>query len=324
MAVHVFTVDEDNYKICIENGIVGLPEPKNDAKQHDNIFDALLSRLAMVKNNDYVMLYVLSKKELRGVWQIEGVPFYDSTKIWKDKVYPFRCKIKCSKYSFKNSISLNDINDLRNNGKIWTWSLTRATGTNAMFSITDQEFQIILNEFVKMNPFSTSDSIIPKPYPYHNDNILDYIHTKDNMPKYEYSLMTLLNHSFVSGKFKDIFGNYSDFLSYVPTNLGREMDIVLMFNNPLNNNIISSYDIIEVKRDEFDSKALMQIIDYESWFLQKKVSGDIKMIRTTAIAKSFSNEVIDYTNKRTIFEKKPVKLLKYSYDNQGLHLISEN
>lgn len=48
------------------------------------------------------------------------------------------------------------------------------------------------------------------------------------------------------------------------------MDIVLMYNNPNNNKIISSYDIIEVKKDTFDAKTLIQLIDYESWFLQKK------------------------------------------------------
>ena len=48
------------------------------------------------------------------------------------------------------------------------------------------------------------------------------------------------------------------------------MDIVLMYNNPNNNKLISSYDIIEVKRDTFDAKALTQLIDYESWFPSEK------------------------------------------------------
>ncbi len=69
------------------------------------------------------------------------------------------------------------------------------------------------------------------------------------------------------------------------------MDIVLMYNNPNNNKLISSYDIIEVKRDTFDAKALTQLIDYESWFLLvKKVSGDLNMVRTTAIAKDYSSK----------------------------------
>ena len=82
--------------------------------------------------------------------------------------------------------------------------------------------------------------------------------------------MTFLNYSFASGRFKNIFGNYTDYLCYIPTNLGKEMDILLIYEHPKIQNMVLSYDIIEVKRDEFDTKALTQLIDYESWFLQKK------------------------------------------------------
>lgn len=40
------------------------------------------------------------------------------------------------------------------------------------------------------------------------------------------------------------------------------------------------------------------------------------MIRTTAIARSFSKEVIDYVNKRKDIENKPIKLLRYLYKNK--------
>lgn len=322
MAAHIFVLSEENYKICITKGIVALPEAK-EGSRCDNVFDGLLSRISMVKENDYILMYVMGIKELRGVWLAEGEPFYDTTKIFNDKIYPFRSKIKCSNYNFKNPLHLNDINDLRNNGKIWTWALQRATGTNAMFSISDGEFDILLNEYAKINPFSSEKSIIPEPYSYHKNNLVEYIHFNKNAPKFEYSVMTLLNLSFANGQFKNIFGNYSDFLSYVPTNLGKEMDIVLMYNNPNNNKLISSYDIIEVKRDTFDAKALTQLIDYESWFLQKKVPGDLNMVRTTAIAKDYSSEVIDYVNKRTIFENKPIKLLTYEYLNDKF-VLNEN
>lgn len=132
--------------------------------------------------------------------------------------------------------------------------------------------------------------------------------------------MTYLNHAFIKGEFKDIFGNYTDHLSYIPTNLNKEIDILLMYGHPQNHNLILSYDIIEVKRDVFDRNALTQLIDYETWFLQKKVSGDMKMLRTTAIAGSFSKEVIDYVKKRTEFEHKPIKLVQYKFNGDGFDL----
>lgn len=320
MAVHIFTLNEENYKVCIKKGVVGIPEAK-DSRMHDNVFDGLLSRISCIREDDYVLMYIINKKELRGVWQAEGEPYYDETKIWDDRIYPFRCRIRCSKYNFENSLNLNDINDLRNIGKIWTWALQRASGSNAMFSISDYEFKILLNEYMKINPFTMGKSFIPQPSPFHENNVLDKLHIDKNKLKYEYTVMTFLNDAFSKKKFTELFGNYVDFLCYVPTNLGREMDILLLFGNPDNGEIIS-YDIIEVKRDEFNKDALSQLIDYESWFLQKKVSGDLNMIRTTAIAQSFSDEVIDYVNKRKEIENKPIKLLKYTYTD-GLFSLNK-
>ena len=68
-------------------------------------------------------------------------------------------------------------------------------------------------------------------------------------------------------------------------------------------------------------EALSQLIGYESWFLQKKVSGDSNMVRTTAIAKSFSDRAIQYVSLRKQIENKPIKLLKYEFTDGALKLI---
>lgn len=311
MSVHIFSVNEENYKICVQRGLVGLPEPK-ETRSQNSIFDGLLSRLAAIREDDYILMYVIGTKELRGLWKADGRPFYDDTPVWSDRTYPFRCKIKYAPYNFECALKLNDINDLRNTGKLWTWALQRASGANAMFSISNYKFETLLDEYMKINPFTLRKGIIREPYPFREYNLLNYVHEEKGNPQYEYSIMALLNHGFSRGLYMDIFGNYTDYLSYVPTNLGKEIDILLMFGNSRNSQI-ASYDIIEVKRAEFDSRALVQVIDYESWFLQKKVSGDLNMIRTTAIARSFSDAVIDYVKKRKFFEHKPIKLLTYNY-----------
>lgn len=320
MAVHIFTVSEENYSICIERGLVALPEPK-EGSRHDNVFDGLLSRLSGVKEDDFVLLYVIKTKSLRGVWQVDGRPFYEESQVWNDRLYPFRCRIKCSCYNFQNALKLDDINDLRNTGRIWTWSLERSTGSNAMFSISDCEFQVLLTEFMKINPFSARKGLIKCPYPYHDFNIIDKLHFNKDDPKYEFTIMALLNSEFAKGSYSELFGDYSDCLCYIPTNHGKEMDFMLMFDNPLSRGEVVSYDIIEVKRDEFGIDALKQLIGYESWFLQKKVSGDLNMIRTSAIAKTFSADVIQYVEQRKEIERKPIKLLKYSYENGRLNLF---
>lgn len=321
MAAHIFTVSEENYNVCVEHGLVAMPEAKEGSK-HNNVVDGLLSRLSGIKEDDFVLMYVIKSKSLRGVWQIEGRPFYDDSPVWDDRIYPFRCRIKWSKYNFQNSLKLDDVNDLRNSGKIWTWALERPTGSNSMFSISNEEFNTLLIEFSKINPFSFEKGRILKPYPYHDFNIIENLHFQQEHPKYEFTIMALLNFEFSKNAFINLFGNYSDYLCYVPTNLGKEIDFILMYNNPLNPDQTLSYDIIEVKKEEFNEEALCQLIGYESWFLQKKISGDSKMIRTTAIAKSYSDDVIQYVKQRQRIEKKPIKLLKYSYCNGRFHLIS--
>ena len=324
MAVHIFLTNEENFKICIRKGLVGIPEPDKSNKNHNNVFDALLSRISMIRENDYILMYIIGLKELRGVWKADGEPFYDETPVWNDRIYPFRCRIKVSEYCFEESLLLKDVYDLINSNIIWTWSLKRVNGTtNAMFSISNHEFEMVINEFLKINPFSQNVRRIFEPYPYHTSNIIENVHTDKNELKFESSVMTYLNYSFASGKFKNIFGNYTDYLCYIPTNLKSEMDILLMYEHPKKKNLILSYEIIEVKKGIFDAKALIQLIGYETWFLQKKVSGDMKMLRTTAIAKSFSEEVIDYVVKRKKYENKSIKLVQYDYSENNGFIVKE-
>lgn len=331
MAVHIFAVTEENYKICVERGLVAVPFLDSYSGQ---IKDALISRFAGIKEDDYVLMYVTKPvMQIRGVWQIEGAPFYDPTPVWPPRIddktkethlYPLRCRIRWSKYNFTKYLSRNDIFDLQSTGKLWTWAFDRASGSNSLFSISNTEFQVLLSEFIKLNPFSTTKGIIFQPYPYHKPDVCNYLHFKKENPWYEYTLMALLNSSFSRGEFTDIFGNYSDYLCYVPNNFGKEMDFLLFYNNPNNHDEILSYDILELKLNEFNEEALKQLIGYESWFLQKKVAGDQKMVRTTAIAKSFPPNVVDYVSKRNKIEGKPIKLLEYSYVNGKLILNSIN
>ncbi|MHB1630568.1 MAG: hypothetical protein ACYCVB_19715, partial [Bacilli bacterium] len=103
-----------------------------------------------------------------------------------------------------------------------------------------------------------------------------------------------------------------DFLGYIPTSFGREMDALLITHNPLNRDEVIAYNIVEVKRDRFEEDGLVQLLQYEDWFLRKKVNGDFNMLRTTAIAQSFADKVVDYVEKRKKYEGKSINLLAFS------------
>ena len=48
----------------------------------------------------------------------------------------------------------------------------------------------------------------------------------------------------------------------------------------------------------------------------------MNMVRTTAIAKQFTDDVVQYVTKRKCIENKPIKLLQYSFDGIELKLHS--
>jgi len=313
MAVHIFVVDETNYQMCIRTGLAAIPD-----SEKPNIQDALISRMALIRKNDFVLFYIIGKKELRGVYKVLECPFYDMTQVWAKtddgQIYPLRIRIDNSDYTFSNPICLSDIYDLRDNGKIWTFALKRPTGTrNAMFSISDHEFEELFNLYLKLNPINFEPKQIKEPYRYFEPNLMDYLTINSDTlePKYESTLMSLISQGLSKENFKDIFGNYHDYLSYIPTSFEKEIDMLLIFNNPRNLQQTIAYNIIEIKRDIFDEKALEQLLQYEDWFLRKKVNGDSTMLRTTGIAKKINKDVISYLKTRKQIENKKVILLEY-------------
>lgn len=320
MPVHIFVVDETNYDICVKKGLAAIPNNPNP-----NINEGLLSRMALVKKGDLVLFYVTGKKELRGIFKVLEFPFYDETQVWdvrdNGQLYPLRIRIDNSDFSFSNSIKLSDIYDLKDQGIIWTFALRRPSGnsTNAMFSITEAEYKEFFNLFLKLNPHYSQPKQIREPYPYFEPNLMEKLSiNNDYTPRYEYTLMSLILNGFAKSRFKDIFGLYNDYLCYVPTSFEKEIDILLVFNSPIEKDRIIAYNIIEVKRDEFDEKGLRQLLQYEDWFLRKKVNGDYSMIRTTAIASSFSSEVKEYLAKRKKYEDKEIMLLHYQNTCNGI------
>ena len=318
MPAHVFVTDRKNYDVCMRRGVVGIPCASPGSRNEAATNDALISRMSAVRDGDYIFFYVTSENALYGIWKIDGAPFYDADPIWDNSVYPYRTRFTNTQYNYHAPLKLHDILDMQNEGKIWNFALKRASGSNAMFSLSDQEYYTLQLEYSKINPFSQQKQPILEPYPVRMSSLLKRIHLDGaGQIKYEAGLMAYLLSELTCGNFKDLFGNYTDYLPYAPTTIGSEMDILLMFENPIRREIIASYDILELKRDVFDRKALTQLIGYETWFLQKRVHGDQKMVRTTAIARTFSPEVIQYLEMRKEIEKKTVKLLSYKLDQQG-------
>jgi len=88
VAVHIFAVSEENYKVCVERGLVAIPEAK-EGPRHDNIVDGLLSRLwSSVTADDGIVTIVAAeplayRKSTRSVKKTLTIPEWLNTEAEK-------------------------------------------------------------------------------------------------------------------------------------------------------------------------------------------------------------------------------------------------
>ena len=191
MPAHIFLCDRKNYEICIQRGLAAVPSASSSRNEKD-INDQLISRMSMIKENDYVLFYITAENILTGVYRVDGAPFYDDSIVWPDpeKVYPYRIRLYGTEMNFNVPLHLHDIYDLQNEGKIWSFALKWGNRPNAMFSISNDQFEILVGELSKINPFSRTKQIIPRPYHVIDNDLLFRIHKDVNgQLKYEAGLM---------------------------------------------------------------------------------------------------------------------------------------
>lgn len=328
MAVHIFVVNRENFDICIQKGLAAIPSAKAESKNKANTNDQLISRMSSIRKGDLILFYITKEKLIYGIYKVVECPFYDETPVWRSantQIYPFRIRIDNSQYVFKNPIGLSDIYDLRDNNTIWTFNLGNYPRVNSMFSISEVEYRYVFELFLKANRIIQQPCHIKEPYRHIEPNITNYLTLNDrHQPKYEATLTAFLMQQLSKNKYCDVFGEYSDYLAYVPTSFGKEIDVVLFHSDPENLANILAYSIVELKRDKLDEQGLSQLLMYEDWFLKKRVGGDSRAIRTFAIASKFTDGVISYLQKREQLESKKVTLLTYNLIENELEIVPYN
>lgn len=157
--------------------------------------------------------FILQAKRFRDVFKAQSRAFYDTQKIWpqEKQLYLIKIRIDNSKYVFPTPSRLSDIYDLRDTEKIWTFTLKRFMTTNVIFPISDQEFNELLNLYLKLNTIYSKPKPIKKPYPYREPDLKNYLACNCNEPKFfEYTLMSLLSNDLTAG-------NSNIFLEIIPT-----------------------------------------------------------------------------------------------------------
>jgi hypothetical protein len=321
MGAHIFLVGEDNFEVCIKRGVYGCVMPSTERNKAE-----VTASIFSIQPDDLVFFYV-KNQGIYGVWKVVGEPYFDETKVWADnqQLFPYRFLFEPTVGSFPVPVSLSDVLDLRDKGRVWTFDLNPVQQKN-QYKITTDEARELLRLLLRNNPVRQQHSGIPDPYvPAVRGKIdLSFACDESGRVQYEGWLNAWCIRSLAKGELKNLLGDYREFLNLVPTTFNKVMDIFLTHVATVDSvDVVYKYTCMELKADRATDKDLAQIFRYEDWLARKLASGDKEMIQSVLIARRFSDGVIDYVRNRRRIEEKTVRLMTYRVIKAEQNIVLE-
>lgn len=324
MGYHILLAKLDNFKVCIERGVYGGVCSSGSPKAQQ-MNSEVIAGFAGIKIDDFVFFYV-KNIGLYGLWKVTCEAFYDDTPVWSDpnQSYPYRICFVPVVRQFSNPVALSDILDLRDKGKVWTFDLATFT-KKSHHPITSDEGKELIRLLLRNNPIYVPTRPIQSPYrPRTNSPLaIDLSCDKNGCLIYEGYLNAWFMRAFAQDKLKEVIGDYSDFINYVPTSFNKIMDIFLTHVTNVDGvPILHNFTCIELKTGTVTEADLNQVIMYEKWLVRKLAQGDSQMVQSILVGLHFDEKVLQYRNKRRLIEEKTVRLLKYEVgrEKQGITL----
>jgi hypothetical protein len=321
MGAHIFLVGEANFEICIRHGVYGCVMPSTEWNKAE-----IVASLLAVEPGDLVFFYV-KNRGVYGLWKVVGEIYFDETKIWADdqQLFPHRFSFEPTVGYFPKPVSLSDILDLRDKGRIWTFDLNPVQQKN-QYKITMNEARELLRLLLRNNPLRELPHAAANFYarPLTSGKIdIDLTSSQNGKVRYEGWLNAWFMRSLARGELKDLLGDYREFLNLVPTTFNKVMDVFLTHVTTIDSiDVLHKYTCIELKTDVATEQDLAQILRYEDWLARKLADGDHEMIQSVLVAKRFSDAVVEYIKNRRRIEEKTVRLISYhvTEDKQNVEL----
>ncbi len=312
MGAHIFLVSENNFEVCIRRGVYGCVMPSTEWNRAE-----IIAGILSIEPNDLVFFYV-KNRGVYGLWRVGDEVYFDETKVWADdeQLFPYRFSFESTVGHFPVPVSLSDVLDLRDKGRIWTFDLNPVQQKN-QYKITIDEARELLRLLLRNNPIRQSPVGIPNPYvPSVRGTIeVDLASSQGGALRYEGWLNAWFMRSLARGELKALFGDYREWLNLVPTTFNKVMDIFLTHVTTVDSiEILHKYTCIELKADRANEQDLAQILRYEDWLARRLAAGDKEMIQSVLVARRFTDGAIDYVRNRRRIEEKTVRLISYRVD----------
>ena len=319
----IFIVNDETWEEHREVGIAAINDPLTTHPQNRNANAARQSAIAEIsgiRSGDILFFNRMVSEEhppeLLGIFEATSKPYFDPNPLFPGAEHvnenlPFRVKFKCV-HNFPNPVNIEEIWDLRDKGKIWTLQQSRgdAVGVHACVGITKIEAKFI-ERLLKMNNIVEGPKMVHQTTKTNEDTLpIDFRVDKDGMLHYEAALMAKLLEDFADGKHREVFGEFDDFIQYVPTGARKEIDILLL---KYNGDDILWYQILELKHDKFTMVELQKLIGYEKWIIRNRAENPLQ-VYPVAISYEFDNKVVEFVKRRADYKDRPIRMIKYYFD----------
>lgn len=319
MGAHILLTSEANFEVCVGRGVYGCVMPRTEWNKAE-----VVAGILSIQPGDLVFFYV-KNRGVYGLWKVVDEPYFDETKVWADdrQLFPYRFSFEPAVGHFPVPVSLSDVLDLRDKGRVWAFDLNPVLRKN-QYKITMGEAHELLRLLLRNNPVRQPVQAIPEPYiPPARSRIDIDLAGKAGRVRYEGWLNAWFMRSLARGELRELLGDYREFLNLVPTTFNKVMDIFLTHVTTVDSiDILHKYTCIELKTDRASEQDLTQILRYEDWLARKLAAGDTGMIQSVLVARRFAGAVIEYVRSRRRIEEKTVRLIAYrvAEDKQSIEL----
>lgn len=321
----IFIVNDDTWEEHNRVGIAAINDPLTTHPKNKNANAARQSAIAEISGirpGDILffnrMVSEKHRPEILGVFEATSKPYFDPKPLFQGARYvhetlPFRVEFRCL-HNFINPVNIEEIWALRDKGRIWTLQQSRgdAVGVHACVGITKIEAKLI-ERLLKVNNIIEGAKInYQKPIINKKSLPADFRTDKEGMLHYEAVLSRMLLEDLADEKHKEIFGDYDDFIPYVPTGARKEIDILLL---KYNGDDILWYQILELKQDKFTMQELQKLITYEKWIIRNRAENPLQ-VYPVALTSEFNEKVINFVRRREDYKERPIRLVKYHFDKE--------
>lgn len=331
MRTRVFTVTPETWEEHFRAGVAGINDPyyASDTAQTYATRQKVMTEVAGIRASDRLFFYVQRDRVILGGFEAATSAYFDPLPVYPgaihvDARFPFRVGFR-QVIDYPRPVHVNEIWASRDTGEIWTMQQARgdAVGRHACWPLTRREGDLLERMLQELNVVVHEPQSTPSPPDHREPLPFDFRVEGVQHPhlNYEATLQSLILEGLADGKWRDMFGQYDDFLPFVSTSEGREIDVVLLRYNGRGE--VVWYQILELKGDRYQTADLLQLLAYETWLTSSQAGGNPRSVHMVAVANRYDTDVLQQIFTRYRLRQKPVRLLTYQFDesNQGLWLV---